>query len=89
MARQLTTDLVIEDHPPRRNAKNFHAHLALTLKCKKEPITLEGTSSSKGRRVHWMPGMEVTWCDWTYTLDFAEGLTSTVTGTYANLDTLN
>ena len=49
MAQQLTTDLVIEDHPPRRNAKNFHAHLALALKCRKEFMTMDGASSSEGQ----------------------------------------
>ena len=71
MARQLTTDLVIEDHPPMRNAKNFHAHLALLLKCRKEPTMMEGASSSGGQRVHWVPGMERTWREWMDTLDFA------------------
>ena len=44
MALQLTTDLVIEDHPPKQNAKNFHAHLALLLMCRKESTMMEGAS---------------------------------------------
>ena len=71
MARQLTTDLVIEDHPPRQNAKNFHARLALLLNCRKAPMTVESASSSGGQQSHWVPGMEGTWCEWTDTLDFA------------------
>ena len=71
MAWQLTTDLVIEDHPPRQNANNFLAHLALSLKCRKEPMIMDGASSSGGQRVHWVPGMEGTWREWTDTLDFA------------------
>ena len=71
MERQLTTDLVIEDHPPRQNAKNFHAHLALSLRCRKAPMIMKGASSSEGQRVHWVPGMEGTCREWTDTLDFA------------------
>ena len=89
MARQLTTNLVIEDHPPGQNAKNFHAHLALTLKCRKESTMMEGASSIEGQGVHWAPGMEGTWREWTDRLDFAEGLASIVTIMYANLDALN
>ena len=89
MALQLMTGLVIEDHPPRRNAKNFHAHLALTLMCKKATAMMEGASSSEGQRVRWVLGMEDTWHDWTDTLAFAEGLASIVTGMYASLDALN
>ena len=47
MASQLTADLVIENNLPRQNAKNFHAHLPLTLKCRKEAMTMEGASSSE------------------------------------------
>ena len=50
---------------------------------------MEGASSIEGQRVHWVPGMEGTWHDWMDTLDFADGLASIVTGTYANLDALN
>ena len=89
MAQQLTTDLVIEDHPPRQNAKNFHAHLAVSLKCRKELMTMEGATSSGRQQVHWVPGMEDTWREWTDTLDFANGLASIVTGMYAKLDALN
>ena len=89
MALQLTTDLAIEDHPPRRNAKNFHAHLALILTCKKATAMREGASSSEEQRVCWVPGMEDTWRNWTNTLAFVEGRASIVTGTYASSDALN
>ena len=70
-AWQLTTNLIIEDDPPRRNAKNFHAHLALSLKCRKELMILEGATSSRRQRVQWVPGMEGTWHEWTDMSDFA------------------
>ena len=88
MARQFTTDLVIEDHPPRQNAKNFHAHLALLLQCRKTLETMKGASSGGRQQVHWVLGMEGTWREWTDMLDFAKGMASIVTGTYANSDTL-
>ena len=33
VALHMAKSLAIEDHPPKRMAKNFHAHLALTLTC--------------------------------------------------------
>ena len=45
-ALHLAKGSTIEDHPPRCTAKNFHAHLALLLKCRKATMTVEGASSS-------------------------------------------
>ena len=84
MALQLTTDLVIEDHPPRLSAKSFHAHLVLTLKYERVPTTVEGASSSEGQRVYWVPGMEVAWRDWMDTSAFVEGFASIMSRTYAS-----
>ena len=81
MALQLTTDLVIEDHPPRRSAKSFHAHLVLTLKYERVPTTVEGDSNSEGQQVYWVPGMEVAWRDWMDTSAFVEKLASIITRT--------
>ena len=67
----MVLQLVIEDHPPRRNTKNFNAHLALTLKCKKVPAIVEGASNSGRPGFHWVPVMEGTWREWTDTTDFA------------------
>ena len=89
MVLQLMTDFSIEDHPPRHNAKNFNAHLALTLTCKKAIVMMEGACSSEGQRVCWVPGMEDTWHAWTDTPAFAEGIASIVTGTYISTDALN
>ena len=33
VALHMAKSLAIEDHPPKRKAKNFHAHLVLTLTC--------------------------------------------------------
>ena len=71
MAWQLTTNLIIEDHPPRQNAKNFHAHLALSLECRKELMIMEGATSSGRQQVHWVLGMKGAWREWTDTSDFA------------------
>ena len=50
---------------------------------------MESASSREGQQVHWVLGMEVTWHDWTDTMDFAEGLTSIMTKMYAKSDALN
>ena len=33
VALHMAKSLAIEDHPPKRTAKNFHAHLVLMLTC--------------------------------------------------------
>ena len=47
-ALQLAKGLAIEDHPPRRTAKNFHAHLALMLTCQQDLLEMTEVAGALG-----------------------------------------
>ena len=70
-ALHMVKRLAIEDHPPRRKAKNFHANLVLTLTCQQDLLQSLEVGNSLGCHIQWVPRMEVAWRTWTDSEVFA------------------
>ena len=63
--------LAIEDHPPRRKAKNFHANLVLTLTCQQGLLQSPEVDNVLRCHFRWVSSMEMAWQAWTDSEDFA------------------
>ena len=50
-ALHMAKGLAIEDHPPRCTAKNFHAHLALTLTCQRDLLQTPEVDDAPGYHI--------------------------------------
>ena len=89
VALHMAKGLTIEDHPSRRSAKNFHAHLALTLSCPWDKLHSSKVDGALECHITWVSGMEMTWRDWTDSEVFAQCLENLVTAEYENSEALN
>ena len=61
VALHMAQSFAIEDHASRHKAKNFHAHMALTLTCKQALLSSAVAEGATGLQYRWVPGMEGTW----------------------------
>ena len=71
IALHMAKSLAIEDHPPKCKAKNFHAHLALTLTCQQGLLQSLEVDNALGCHIRWVHGMEMAWRAWTDSEEFA------------------
>ena len=70
-ALHMAKSLAIEDHPPKRKAKNFHAHLVLMLTYQQGLLQSLEVDDALGCHIRWVSGMELAWRAWTDLEEFA------------------
>ena len=89
VALHMAKGLVIEDHPPKHAAKNFHAHLALTLSCQWDQLLTPKDDDASECCITWVSGMEMTWWAWTDSEVFTQYLKTMGTAELESLKALN
>ena len=89
LALHMAKGLVIEDYPSRRTAKNFHAHLALTLSCPWDQLHSSKAEDALECHITWVTGMEMTWWDWTDSEVFSQCLENILTAEHESSEALN
>ena len=85
---QMVGSVVIEDHPPRENSRNFHSHLILLLRCS-SPAEVLGGDPTLPEHYRWMSGSELVWKEHTSTAGFVDGLNNIIADNTLEADELN